>query len=321
LTRVTGQQSKAGPASNESIRQAAFTDFINYLHDNGYPRKNNESTLNYILANVNRDPTTWYRPLVNRASHRLIKLENSELYRQYQPRNNSGSVHQADATIPAPPIKQAEAANGESTRPETDFNVLKPVAKFGVFLSALTANTMVGTNKDFSLSQSSAPSPGAWVLAPYEIGIDVRNGGMVGSWEPSWNVAGKHFLNLKLMPYDNNRYGEYDVHMSQLELIYKYRTGFGISSIGIAPTWNHTYKDWGGETRRNNLGLAVHIGLLADKLRFSIARRSFDSDYFPGDNFYMTLSLTDVQGLVYWLHKTYTSSPGVVRNPTSDYFP
>ncbi len=295
-------------------RQVAFTDFIYALKGAGYPSGHNEAVLDYILENADRDPNTWYRPLVTRASHRLIKLENTELYTEYDKSNHADGA-------PTPNNAALSDATQSVADQGTDFGNLKPVAKFSVFASAVVANTLVGFDSRLSLTQSSSPEIGAWALVPYELGIDVRNGGMVGSWEPSWNMGGNHFLNLKLMPYDNNRYGEYDVHMSQVDVLYKYRTGFAISSVAIGGNWTRTYKDWGGETRQFNHGLAAHIGLLADKLRISIGKHAYDSDYFPGNNFYLTFSLTDVPGLFYWLHETYNAGPGEVRRENQKFFP
>lgn len=293
--------------TDNANRQARFSHFIHTLNNNHYPRDNNESTLNHILDNVDRDPMTWYRPLVNRASHRLIKLENSDLYQRHQ-------------NIPKP----SEAKKGSQlvTQENDDvFSILKPVAKISVFFTAVSANTLVGTSNEFSFTQSSAPSPGWWALLPYELGVDVRNGGMIAAWEPSWNVARNQYLNLRIMPYDNNRFGDHDVYTSQVDFIYKYRTGFALSSFALAPTWTRTYKDWGGKTRRNNVGAALHLGFLADKLRVSIGTRSFNSDYFPGNSFYISLSLTDVPGMSYWAHKTYASSPGSIEPSPQAFFP
>ena len=45
------------------------------------------------------------------------------------------------------------------------------------------------------------------------------------------------------------------------------------------------------------------MALLQDKLRFTVGERSFSDVGFAGDSTYLSISVMDIPGFVYWMSK------------------
>jgi hypothetical protein len=69
------------------------------------------------------------------------------------------------------------------------------------------------------------------------------------------------------------------------------------SSVGITPTWYHTWSQ--PETRRQDaIGGDIHVGFLNDRLRVAVGAR--DARDFE-ESWYLTLGVADLPGAIYWL--------------------
>lgn len=83
-----------------------------------------------------------------------------------------------------------------------------------------------------------------------------------------------------------------------LGLGYIRRTGSGmISSFGITPTWYH---DWSEPElgQQDSAGGDIHVSFMKDRLRVGLGTR--DVTNF-NDEWFLTVGLTDLPGMTYWL--------------------
>lgn len=240
-----------------------FRVFIHYLLDNGYNTSHSSRFMKNIAALADQDEAGWYYPMARRISDRLLVLEERE-----------------NAARPGDQILLGAMAMGALA-----------VHSFAENEDALTGN------------RGTAPS-GTWQRAlPYELGSDLRNGGLYMAWEPRIRVKStKLALNLRLSPFLLNRFGDDTIRYAQADLFVSYRRNGVFSSIGAGPTYAHTWDSWQGHAR-DTLGASVYVGFLQDKLRLSGGTRSFKNDGFAGDDIYLTLSITDIPGFVYWLSR------------------
>ena len=137
---------------------------------------------------------------------------------------------------------------------------------------------------------------------PYEIGADYRNGGLVVSWLPGIEFSENLSLDLKLTPAHLNRFGGDSIWFTQADLYMSYHRKGIFSSFGAGPTYTYTWKEWPG-AKQNNVGASIYVGVLQDKLRFSIGQRDFSTEGFAGESTYLSISVLDIPGFVYWLTK------------------
>jgi len=92
------------------------------------------------------------------------------------------------------------------------------------------------------------------------------------------------------------------IWFSQLDVFLSYRREGVITSFGIGPTYTRVWEDW-EDAERDNLGASIYLAILQDKLRFTLGTRSADSDEFVGESIYLSVSVMDIPGIVYWLTK------------------
>ncbi len=83
-----------------------------------------------------------------------------------------------------------------------------------------------------------------------------------------------------------------------LGVSYTRKTSYLIaSSFGVAPTWFHNLSE-PEVGKQNTLGGDVFINLLKDRLRVGLGVRDFNE---ASDTVFLTLSVNDIPGMVYWL--------------------
>lgn len=246
------------------LESPGFKPFVLELVENGYDTGRSSAFMKRVFDRKNQDELTWYYPLAKRALDRLYYLEEQESARH----------------------KDREAVLS-----------LMSVAALGLM-------TVVDEESRFTWTQSTAP-PNSWFgLLPYELGVDMRNGGLVVAWEPSWKFAGNFSMDLNVVPVQLDRIDKEDVWFSNATFYLSYNKGVVLSSFGIGPTIVATWKDWEG-ANRVNLGAAAYVGLFGDKLRLTYGMREFSGRGFAGDHIYLNLSVTDVQGIAYWFSKAF----------------
>lgn len=185
----------------------------------------------------------------------------------------------------------------EQDNPHTVGSVMRGVMGLGAF----AVHSFVTDEESKLLIRSAAPA-GAWQnWLPYEFGVDLRNGGLVMSWLPGVNMGKYVSLDMRLTPAYLNEYAGNDIWFSQIDVFLHFRRSGIISSYGFGPTYTYTWDSWPGASR-NNIGVTAYIALLQDKLRLSFGHRSFSTS-FAGDSTYVSLTVMDIPGLVYWLTK------------------
>ncbi len=154
-------------------------------------------------------------------------------------------------------------------------------------------------------TRSTAPR-GSWqsLLMPYEIGADVSNGGLLASWEGRipLRILGDAAISLKVTPLIWNRNQTGISRTGQLDMIASY--GFdnlAFSSFGVGPSINMNYNKNLGQFKKFNYGGMAYVGMFADKFRISFGMRSFKRNHYAGDRAYISIGVTDVPGIFYWL--------------------
>ncbi|HBG05472.1 MAG: hypothetical protein A2075_20960 [Geobacteraceae bacterium GWC2_58_44] len=169
-------------------------------------------------------------------------------------------------------------------------------------LGGLFAKTLLGDDGSFRLNQGFADSDLMNAL-PYEVSGDLRNGGFNISWEPRLPCAPTWSINPKITPIGLDQFGRERVYYSELDLyVVRHTQNFFLSSYGTGPLANLTWEDVTGYSRVN-FGMSGFVSIIGDKLRLTAGTRSFDDTFF-GDNFFLTLGLTDFQGIVQSIYRT-----------------
>lgn len=168
-------------------------------------------------------------------------------------------------------------------------------------LGSFAVHSYIQDEESKLLIRSAAPADTWHNWLPYEIGADLRNGGLTISWLPGIRLSDDFSLDMKITPVHANGYAGDTILFSQLDLFFSYRLQGVISSVGLGPTYTYTWKDY-TDASQNNIGASAYMAFLQDRLRLSVGERSFD-ERFAGDELYLSLSVMDIPGLVYWFTK------------------
>jgi len=169
-------------------------------------------------------------------------------------------------------------------------------------LGAISLHSYIEDEESILLIRSAAPADTWMNWLPYEIGADFRNGGLVVSWLPGMNFNENISLDFKITPAQLNRYAGDSIWFSQVDVFFSYRRKGLFSSFGLGPTYTYTWEEWQG-AEQNNIGASVYMAVLQDKLRFTVGERSFSDVGFAGDSTYLSISVMDIPGFVYWMSK------------------
>ena len=244
-----------------SFNAPSMTAFITGLIDEQYDASNSSAFLKRIFKLRDVDELTWYYPLTLRASNRLLLLERQE----------------------------SEVMEGGS------------FYGTGLALGALYLHSYM-QEEEITFNVSTAPDFSWQSWLPDEVAIDARNGGLDLSWYQGrkmgkngwrWDVKFTPIqLNHSNVSHDDN------VWFSQTDFFISRKTGGVFSAVGAGPSVSWTWDEW-PNSKQLNIGAAMYVGLIEDKLRLTIGKTSF-SDEFYGGNYYINFGLNDVPGLVYW---------------------
>ncbi|MFV2060700.1 MAG: patatin-like phospholipase family protein [Gammaproteobacteria bacterium] len=237
-----------------------FVLFLRTLLKNGYDVSHSSSFMKRVQRLEKSDPLSWFYPITTSISSRLITLE----------------AHEVDI-------------NNESDY----FSLLLGV-------SSLAVHTYVKNEDNSLFSRSTAPLDTWQRYLPYEVGVDVRNGGVKIAWEPSIYIAKNYSLDINITPVGHNRFASKNIFFSQVNLYLSWQTDSWFSSIGIGPSYTYSWKE-DVNAKQNNVGASIYMGFVRDKIRITAGQRSFTDSYFSGDSSYYMLSVTDIPGFVYWL--------------------
>ena len=257
--------------NNQIYQEPDFVEFITNLFELGYKVDDSSPFIKRVYRLRKKDPLKWYFPLTSKISARLIELEHEEMK-----------------------YGESELQIGELNSSEIILGAMQ--------FSALALHTYIEDDESKLLIRSAAPQD-SWVnWLPYELGLDLRNGGLLVSWLPGIEFSENFSVDLKITPFTFSRIRDEEIYFSQLDLFASYRKGGLLSSFGAGPTYTYTWDNLPGY-KQNNLGASVYAGFLQDKFRLTLGQRNFNTDEFAGDSTYLTISVLDIPGFVYWLTK------------------
>jgi len=266
----------AAGESNEDLAGVLSTEreFFEHLKDEGFEPTVTPEGDKSLLTMIMDDPDYWSHEMVNRATNRLVYLE-----------------QQADA------IYRAREPDPEK-RDQADTGLMGA--------TALVLRTTTYKYPRFTFAPSTAPESWFWRnIIPYEVAFDFSEGDSLLFWQPTW--AFKHFnLGLRMglgftggmfsSNADNSRenYGTLglDVTKNENTLIF--------NGWGITPAVYHNWED-PVVVDQTTFGMDVHANLFKNRVRISLGARDVIDN--AGDTLFLTIGIADIPGLVYWLSR------------------
>jgi hypothetical protein len=274
---------------NEGLQKALIAgeseeEFFKFLKAEGFvptaDKNDSKSTLSkYIgsdekplLQEIIDDPDSWAAELTRRVTARLVYLE-TEAEKVYAARE--------------PDEEKRESAN---------------TTLLGG--TAFVMQSVTYRYPDFSFAPSTAPENWVWRnIIPYEIGFDLGEGDILFTWQPTLALSKKDLVGARLsLGFPGGLFqSSADVARENFfaaGLDYTRLTSSPyLSSYGFTPTWYHALNR-PEQVGRNTVGGDIHLSILKNRLRFAIGTRDFEN---ASDNWYFTVGITDLPGMLYWL--------------------
>jgi hypothetical protein len=264
----------AGEADDDDDKNVFVTEstFFEYLKEENFVPSETDDGAEPLLAQIIDDPQTWPTEMTRRFSARLVYLERqaADLYA---------------AREPDPDLQE-----------ESYTTLMGATAHI---LQRATYNPPA-----FTFSPSTAPESWIWrYVIPYEFALDLVEGDMLLTWQPTLALSKNNLVNLRaslgfaggLFRSSSNKNRE---NYLGLGLGYTRRTSSGtISSFGITPTWYHA---WSQPTisDQDTLGGDINVSFMSDHLRVAVGARDL-RDF--GQSWFFTFGFTDLPGTMYWL--------------------
>jgi hypothetical protein len=263
-----------GEQLEEGDENVFFTEdaFFAHLKDENFVPSKTSDGKEPLLAQIIADPAQWPTELTRRLTARLVYLEQqaADLYAAREP---------------------------DADKRESSYTVLM----------GMTAHLMQSATykyPSFTFSPSTAPEDWIWrYVMPYDIGLDLVEGDILVSWQPTMALSDNNLLNLRaslgfaggLFRSSSSKNRE---NYFALGLGYIRRTrSTMISSFGITPTWYH---DWNQPEigDQDSAGGDIHVSFLKDRLRVGLGTRDIRNF---GDEWFLTVGVMDLPGATYWL--------------------
>jgi hypothetical protein len=265
---------EAGHFSAEASQGAFFVEkvFFNHLKTAGFIPTPMADGREPLLAQVMLDPEQWEYELVQRATGRLIRLE-----------QDARRIFAAREPDPA--------------KRETSI-----VGVMGASSHVLRAATY--KYPDFTFAPSTAPEEWWWRnVIPYELGLDTVEGDVLITWQPTWSLSPHTLLALRggfgfsrgfLDATGEQERGNYALLGPELNRL----TGRQLLSSWGAMAGVYYAFDTPLSGNRDTFGGDVHVGLFKDRVRLALGSRNLDE---ARDNWFLIIGITDLPGLTYWL--------------------
>ncbi len=262
--------------SEDEMKDMVSTEreFFEHLKAEGFeptpPPEGGRSLLTLIMD----DPEFWTHELINRATARLVYLE-----------------QQADA------IYQAR-------EPDPELRESANTALMGA--GALVLRTAVYKYPTFSFAPSTAPEPWFWRnVIPYEVAFDLLDADVQILWQPTlsfkyFNAGIRFGLGFTGGVFSSSEdeqrenYGTIGLDLTRNVPLALF------SGWGITPAVYHQWKE-PVKLKQTTIGLDVHANLLNNRLRISFGARDIINN--AGDTLFLTIGLADLPGLIYWLSR------------------
>lgn len=267
-TLEAGRPSSDPAESSVSVEEEFFTT----LRDQGFVPTPNPNGSEPLLAQIMEDPEYWSAVLIQRATSRLVYLE-----------------------------QQAEALY-EAQEPDPDKRAKANTTLMGAAAYALQSATY--TYPAFTFAPSVAPRDWGWRNAiPYEVAFDFASNNLTLAWRPTIALNRDSNLGFRLgLGISRGFIGDGDSEEDDSHLTFGFdytRLKLGNSAVswGVTPAYFHTFDEAAVE-RQDSVGFDVHAGFL--KNRFCIRAGARDVNDF-GDTWFVLFGFADVPGAVYWL--------------------
>ena len=225
-----------------------------------------------LMEQIIDDPDSWATELTRRVTTRLVYLETQaeDIYAAREPDKN-----------------KRESAN---------------VGTMGAAAFVLQSSTYRYPEATFA--PSTAPENWFWRnIIPYEIGFDLADGDLLFTWQPTMALSQKDLLGARLsLGFPGGLFqSSADVtreNFLALGIDYTRQSSSAyVSSYGFTPSWFHAFNQ-PQNSDRDTFGGDIHVGILKNRLRISIGTRDFNN---ASDSFFLTLGVTDIPGVFYWL--------------------
>ncbi len=225
-----------------------------------------------LLEEIIDNPDSWAAELTRRVTARLVYLE-TEAEKVYAARE--------------PDEQKRESANTTSMGG-----------------TAFVMQSITYKYPDFSFAPSTAPEKWFWRnVIPYEIGFDLGEGDILLTWQPTLAISKKDLIGARLSlgfpgglfqsSADVTRENYFATGLDYTRLT----SSPYLSSYGFTPTWYHALNQ-PKLVDRDTVGGDIHMSILKNRMRFAIGTRDFEN---ASDNWYLTVGITDLPGMIYWL--------------------
>ena len=131
----------------------------------------------------------------------------------------------------------------------------------------------------------------------------MAEGDILLTWQPTMALSANNLMNARAsLGFEGGILGsgedESRVGYLALGVGYIRRSGLaGVSSFGFTPTWYHSWSE-PEVGKQDTAGGDIFVAFMKDRLRVGLGTRDFSNSK---DNWFLTLSFTDLPGLTYWM--------------------
>jgi len=128
----------------------------------------------------------------------------------------------------------------------------------------------------------------------------MAQGDLTATWQPTYAATPENLLGLRgTLGFAGGVFNSAKKRENYVSIGFDYTRltqSTVASSFGAAPVYFHYLKDRDSGPR-NTWGAEVHLGLLANRLRFGLGVRDLRD---ASDTVFFTVGITDLPGLAYW---------------------
>jgi len=260
------------PGMQDGVSVSVETTFFSHLKSGGFVPTPTPGRKRPLLAGIMDDPDQWAHEMTRRLTSRLVYLEReaAKIYKQREP---NAALREADYTS---------------------------------LMGAMAVTLQTGTYKYPPIDLAPSTAPKLWwgrYLIPYEIAFDTGDGDTLLLWQPTIALTSRDNLAIRT----GFGFAGGILQSKSTESLSNYLT-LGLDYTRLTPWW--VFSSWGANAawfhnwdqrelaKTDFLGADVHIGLMKNRLRISAGVR----DVTDGPTtWFLTLGVTDVPGLTYWL--------------------
>jgi hypothetical protein len=265
-TALSVMLSKKQPCTDEAkealcIGEPTFDEFLTSLQQNGYQAE--EESMKVALSDRDR----WWSATLQKIVARSSEIES------------------APATARNHPLKESvsSALNAGELLTRRDWR-RNPTPQFELDPSTIPGEDFFERRPIFLLGH----------LLPYRIDLEFARGGLALAWlEPAFRLS-PHFSLISVIEPVSFEFSPYRFFTT---LGVRPTAHFAGLSLGVGPAFVH---QWSGQPH-SSLGLQANVALLQDRIGVTVGLRDVGTSDASAQQWFVALSLSDVNGLAYWL--------------------